>query len=318
MTRPTILSKQNIFLCIIIFLIFSLSKSYESSTKVILCLGDSITEGIGASDVTGSYPAILQRYLDIYSSQQHIAGDSYDFRNSQSNWQSALSHKYRCRIVNLAVGGTTMIRSFKRAYIRYQNCSDSLSYSIDPMIIIMGFGTNDANHNIWNEMVYRRDYILTIQSYQAKYSSSKICLLIPPPCEAIVVNNIQRDTINVKLHDIIIDIANVTGSSVIDLLSPLGGSSFSRRYMFYNDYRSPSSKLKEIKRRNAGYEDGLHPNDIGYLAIAHTVASSFMGSDNANRVREQLYEKDAYIHSIITDEMNSIKEYNKSSPSIRI
>ena len=100
------------FLIIISLLAISKTKAREDGVIRITCVGDSITDGIGASNGENAYPSQLQKLL----------GDSY-------------------LVLNKGVSGTTVTRSDERAYTKTSKYQESLESNPDIVIILLG--TND-------------------------------------------------------------------------------------------------------------------------------------------------------------------------------
>ena len=143
------------FLSIINISMASIIKSKYDRPLSILTIGDSITEGTGSSNTwTKSWPAQLSDMLDN--------SERYLFRN-------------------LAVGGTTGMRSSKNPYWKtYQFYSTKL---LAPDVVFIMFGTNDAGSS-WNESLFIKEYTELIQHFQNLRSNPEVFILIPPPLYA--------------------------------------------------------------------------------------------------------------------------------------
>ena len=100
------------FLIIISLLAISKTKAREDGVIRITCVGDSITDGIGASNDDNTYPSQLQKLL----------GDSF-------------------LVLNKGVSGTTVTRSDDRTYATTPRYRESLKTNQDIVIILLG--TND-------------------------------------------------------------------------------------------------------------------------------------------------------------------------------
>lgn len=86
------------------------------------------------------------------------------------------------------------------------------------------------------------------------------------------------------------EIANTYRLQVINLFEALGGKELNKRHLFYNDSNT-DPKWK--------YNDGIHPNNLGYLEIAHTVASAWLGRDVTHRLRVRLRELNPDINTLM-------------------
>ena len=106
----------------------------------ITCVGDSITQGLGASDINFSYPSQLQKLL----------GEKY-------------------KVLNFGLSGATVIKSCYMNYISKSICQKGLESKPDIVIILLG--TNDL---IFGEELkteegqktFSNDYESLIKAYQ--------------------------------------------------------------------------------------------------------------------------------------------------------
>ncbi len=117
----------------------------------VLCVGDSITEGCGASDQDKySYPSQLQYLLGC---------GRYDVRNASR-------------------GGACVINDFGNAFMKTDHYIKSLSYG--PDIVLLMLGTNDNMHLIKGEEYIRkfeRDFSAFIKSYKELKTKPKVYVL---------------------------------------------------------------------------------------------------------------------------------------------
>ena len=112
---------------------------------VVACVGDSITEGIGAtSPVLYSYPAQLQKLL----------GERYEVHNCGS-------------------GGTTLLKSGDFSYRKQSRYRESRT--CNPHIVIIMLGTNDSKPQNWaKKEQYVPDLVELIQVYQKLESKPRV------------------------------------------------------------------------------------------------------------------------------------------------
>lgn len=163
-------------------------------------------------------------------------------------------------VKNFGVSGTTALSNGDHPYVATKQ--HKLAIDSDADVIVLQFGTNDAKIVNWNESVYFTDYISMIKKFQALKKSPEIFLSIPPPLYANTsIFGIQRDIVNDVLPNLIRRIGNEVGAHVIDVFEALGGASLSKPHLLI-------TAGKPLKPPN----DGCHPNDLGYKAIAHAVA----------------------------------------------
>ena len=121
----------------------------------ITCVGDSITEGIGASSGAMNYPSQLQRLL----------GDDYVVTNAGTS--GAFASEEACWLPYITTNG----------YIQGMNS--------EPDLVFMMLGTNDAWKNYWDQTdvdfsaLFETGYRKLIERYRAMPSSPKIVLCLP-------------------------------------------------------------------------------------------------------------------------------------------
>jgi sialate O-acetylesterase len=128
--------------------------NYDASTRVIkvACVGDSITEGVGAKDKkTGTYPAQLQMLL----------GSGYQVRN-------------------FGVSARTMLKNGDHPYEKEQAFKDAVAFKPDIVTILLG--TNDSKPQNWAHKADFADSARTIVNAFKKANPRvriHICLPIP-------------------------------------------------------------------------------------------------------------------------------------------
>ena len=110
-------STSILFVFTLLCIFVPIVKAADNSKIRITCVGDSITDGIGASNGQNTYPAQLQKIL----------GDKYE-------------------VLNKGVSGTTVTNSDDRAYTKTSRYRESLNSQPDIVIILLG--TNDIRELI--------------------------------------------------------------------------------------------------------------------------------------------------------------------------
>ena len=201
---------------------------------VVTCVGDSLTEGLGASRLNGSYPSHLQRLLSA---------------------SPALADA-RVVVFNYGVRGTTALRASPRAY--WHTHQHRLALQSNPNAVVLMFGTNDASISLWNETAFVADYAALAQTY-AQLSSSPSVLLATPPPVYFRSKYPEEEDVRARLPAVVARVAGSAAAAVLPLHEALGGHNKTRREYFFG---YPAG-LKN---------DGLHCNDAGYRAMGHAVA----------------------------------------------
>mmetsp|Transcript_6088 Transcript_6088/g.17615 ORF Transcript_6088/g.17615 Transcript_6088/m.17615 type:complete len:584 (-) Transcript_6088:229-1980(-) len=213
--------------------------SEEEAGKIsVVCIGDSITAGVGATEARSTYPAHLQRLL----------GDDYV-------------------VTNLGACGAAMQRGSDLPYRKRLQWQAAQKVRAD--IIVIMLGTNDARPPNWNgpsrALQYEADYKALIDVMRANNSPDlKIHVAVPPPfyghsapagSSVAAVNVSVKAVVNDIFPTLVPQIAQnmCLPTTPIPVFEALGGRSLSRPDLF---------------------PDGCHPNDDGYLLLAHTVLAA--------------------------------------------
>lgn len=137
----------------------------EDSKIRVTCVGDSITEGYGATNSANSYPSKLQSIL----------GDDF-------------------AVYNAGVSAKTVIRSDGNAYNKTDRYTLGLQSNPDAVIIMLG--TNDAVlsgiDTASRQEEFKNDYAALIEEYKNCGSNPQIMLALPTTCDSNRHQNNQR------------------------------------------------------------------------------------------------------------------------------
>lgn len=154
---------------------------------VVACVGDSITEGIGAtSPALYSYPAQLQKLL----------GERYEVHNCGS-------------------GGTTLLKSGDFSYRKQSRYRESRT--CNPHIVIIMLGTNDSKPQNWaKKEQYVPDLVELIQVYQKLESKPRVYVAtsatVPQALDGITDEVVTGEVVPLQK-----EAARQTGCEVIDV-----------------------------------------------------------------------------------------------------
>ena len=162
----------------------------------VACVGNSITEGVGAGDRDlYSYPAQLQQLLG--------------------------TEKYRVR--NYGKSGHTLMSSGDRPWINTEKWRDSKKWK--PAIVVIKLGTNDSKpiNAAHIESDFRRDLMALVDSFQALPSVKQIFLCTPIPCVEENRYNIDGQVIEKQIVPIVRAVAKKRKLRLIDLHKAMTG-----------------------------------------------------------------------------------------------
>ena len=142
-TTPTFLA-----FCLISFLSFTQAK--EPGRQIVACVGDSITQGVGA-ERGQAWPAHAQKTLG-------------------EKWQ----------VQNFGLSGTTLMNSGNKPYQKSKQFKAALSSN--PDIVVIMLGTNDTKPANWKNSAkdYEIDYRDLISDFEKLPSKPQIYLCLPP------------------------------------------------------------------------------------------------------------------------------------------
>jgi acyl-CoA thioesterase-1 len=165
----------------------------------VACVGDSITEGYHATDVSHAYPEVLQTLLGP------------DFV-----------------VTNLGNSGKTLMKHADSPYWETNTFLQLVNLDPEPDIVTIMLGTNDGKNHNWNDSTspqeFFDDYTELIKIVKAFKSNPVIHLMVPPP---LYVENIydgmNTTLINKVVHDLVPQIAEANGLDWISIYDLLGG-----------------------------------------------------------------------------------------------
>ncbi len=150
----------------------------------IACIGDSITQGVGAGS-TADYPSYLQKYL---GSEEYI-------------------------VQNFGKGSAT-VQSDERGYMVFAKQQHEESLAFEPDVVICALGTNDSRYNIWtSNSSFIDTYIDIIDTYRALDSKPAIYITTTLQRADDLMNNerVEKNTIYLDEY-----IAKMVGGRIID------------------------------------------------------------------------------------------------------
>lgn len=204
--------KKNSCVVLVLFLLLAVNLLAQQPIQIV-CVGNSITEGFSNSSQAKAWPAVLNKLL----------GSEY-------------------AVYNCAVSGTTMFRNSNYPYWstpKYANAKE-----LNPQILIIALGTNDADPWRWNTLKgeFKTDYLALIQEFRANGRNPIIYVCLPPPLfgEAKAP---QNKVVENELIPIIKEISRIENTYLIDFHTPLVAA-------------------------NHLFPDNVHPNDAGAEQMA--------------------------------------------------
>jgi lysophospholipase L1-like esterase len=169
--------------------LISLMTARAAEPIKVACVGDSITQGVGAQKGK-SYPAQLQGLL----------GDGY-------------------QVGNFGVSARTLLKKGDFPYWNEKKYQDALA--MEPAIVVIMLGTNDTKPQNWKfETEFDADYRELVKSFQSLKSKPKVfvCRPVPVPGNGnygINEKNIQKEIPRLDA------LAKALGCGVIDMHAAL-------------------------------------------------------------------------------------------------
>lgn len=157
----------------------------------IVCVGNSITEGYGNTTQDKAWPGQLGLLL----------GKGYT-------------------VTNCGVSGTTMFRNSDAPY--WNTDRFVKAHDIDPQILIMALGTNDADPWRWNRWKgeFKKDYLDMVETFRRNEKDPIIYVCLPPPLYG-TDKKPQNTVVEEELIPLLHEIADEIGAQVIDFHQPL-------------------------------------------------------------------------------------------------
>lgn len=158
----------------------------------VVCVGNSITEGIGVSNpAVESYPAQLGKLL----------GSKYS-------------------VLNCGVSGRTLLKNGNFPY--WNEAKFTLAKNYDPQIVTIALGTNDSKDINWLKYKgeYYSDYVAMINEFRKDGKNPHIFVCLPPPAyldNYRITDSVIRD----EIIPIIDSVCTTMGTSKIDFFHPL-------------------------------------------------------------------------------------------------
>jgi lysophospholipase L1-like esterase len=189
----------------------------------IACVGDSITFGLGSTDLgKKSYPAQLQVLL----------GASFTVENDGHS-------------------GATMLKSEVFGGSYWATSEFTRAHTFQPDIVIIELGTNDMNIYDWDHHdQFAGDYAAMIDDFRALASHPDVYVALPP---WVMTDKAQVGLTEDRMANVIIpairSVAATKATPIIDI------HALTQNHPEY-------------------YHDEIHPNDVGYAAMAATVESA--------------------------------------------
>ena len=169
--------------------LLSLMTAHAAEPIKIACVGDSITQGVGAKSGQ-SYPAQLQALL----------GDGY-------------------KVGNFGVSGRTLLKQGDFPYWKENKYKAALA--MEPAIVIIMLGTNDTKPQNWKfEAEFAADYRELVKSFQSLKSQPKVFVCRPVPVPGKGNYGINEETVQREIPRIDA-LAKELGCGVIDMHAAL-------------------------------------------------------------------------------------------------
>jgi len=216
-------------------LVSSILKYGSANFHRILCIGDSITHGIGSTNFqNSSYPARLEEILSKPTSS--APGDTIS-------------------VLNFGLMDSTVQKFSRNSYWKSDIYKDALNHANFSTIIIFQFGADV--HSILRENIYIDDYKSLIESFRLMNPNLHIFVCIPPPRyrrRRVTNSSSTVMEFDERMINVTTIISIETKSHLIDIYSIMGGKQLTMGEYFTGN--------------------GIHPNDIGYQVMATTIAKA--------------------------------------------
>ena len=164
----------------------------------VACVGDSITRGVGSSNINMSYPSRLGSEL----------GGKYLVGNFGHDGA----------YINMHHTANTALNEQDLSYIRLSEYEKALDFN--PNVVIIMFGTNDSKQNVWDSESFKAGLETIVRRFKALESKPVIYLMIPPTVEDSYYSRlylIQTETLKEEVPKIVREVAREVDVHLIDL-----------------------------------------------------------------------------------------------------
>ena len=169
--------------------LISLMNARAAEPIKVACVGDSITQGVGAQRGK-SYPAQLQGLL----------GDGY-------------------QVGNFGVSARTLLKKGDFPYWNEKKYQDALA--MEPAIVVIMLGTNDTKPQNWKfEAEFEADYRELVKSFQSLKSKPRVFVCRPVPVPGMGNYGINEENIQKEIPRVDA-LAKELGCGVIDMHAAL-------------------------------------------------------------------------------------------------
>ncbi len=174
---------------ILLLALLTLITARPAEPNQVACVGDSITQGVGAK-AGQSYPSQLQSLL----------GDGY-------------------QVGNFGVSGRTLLKKGDFPYWKEHRYQAALA--MEPAIVIIMLGTNDTKPQNWkHEAEFDADYRELVKSFQSLKSKPKVFVCRPVPVPGKGNFGINEENIRKEIPRVDA-LAKELGCGVIDMHAAL-------------------------------------------------------------------------------------------------
>lgn len=228
----------------------------SDSTGMVMCIGDSLTAGSGASSTSTttpvspsatSYPSVLQSLINAASKKLDTV-----------NW--GLGSRTLNEFVTVQAGCTTSYLNACAAML-----SPGRRAAGKKEVVSLWMGTNDINGGR-SAAQLEGDITTAVAAIKAAGGKVSICTIIPRTGWYGSATETTRLAVNTWIRansvgaDLVIDLALVNNSGTFFLADPSGGSdTITTNATYYN-------------------ADGTHQTDLGYSKIANYIYTALVGA----------------------------------------
>jgi lysophospholipase L1-like esterase len=161
----------------------------------VACVGDSITQGLGTSSSSVTYPSVLGSLLG-------------------AGWE----------VENDGHSGTTLLSSGDFPYTNTSQFAASTAWARSGGDVVIQLGTNDSKPANWaNEASFLGDCKALVAHYRDGGGSPRVWISLPPPATAGACCKIDGSVIANEIVPLLRTCAADTGASTIDVHSAFAG-----------------------------------------------------------------------------------------------